>query len=115
MIITRALEWCWRQQHPGQPNPTRKSKRVHENSPEGPHPSARRFGPRDSAHEPVTDAGFGAQSSLSGEPWGTEMGKWSMRTDSGLFAGPGVLITGAAHAHAECNEPTTLVRLATTF
>jgi hypothetical protein len=51
----------------------------------------------------------------SGEPCGTEMGKWSMRMDAGLFAGADVLITGAAQAHAERNEPTALVHLATTF
>jgi hypothetical protein len=43
------------------------------------------------------------------------MGEWSMRMDAGLFAGADVLITGAAHAHAERNEPTALVHLATTF
>jgi hypothetical protein len=43
------------------------------------------------------------------------MGEWSMRMDAGLLAGADVLITGAAHAHAERNEPTALVHLATTF
>ena len=43
------------------------------------------------------------------------MGKWSMRMDAGLFVGADVLIAGAAHAQAERNEPTALLRLAATF
>src|SRR5690606_5158617 len=29
----RGLEWGWRHQHPGQPDPTRETKRAHESSP----------------------------------------------------------------------------------
>ena len=43
------------------------------------------------------------------------MGKWSMRMDAGLFVWAGALITGAAHAHAERNDPTALLRLAATL